>query len=481
MWTHAVSVPSASVNTVRRRDHTRRKPTTSVVPVIVVPLRIGPSDGELGGAHEPGHVPTGVPGPVEAHRVRVLPGEVLGVAQQRRRAHPAVRARPRRSGPGTAPGTRRSRLTARRSPADRASRGRRGRSPLVGRGLALETDLARALGVEDDQPDAQASHPRRRHGSARHRAGGGRRPRCPGHPTCSPRPRPRRRARRSRRTDGSRPGRRRTGRVARGGPRPHPARRARSVSVSASTMAPRSWSRTWSPRSAISRATARMASDADRSSGGDAGAEEPREHRHPRRRVGRSCRSSRRGPAPAGPGSHRRAAPRPGRRPARPGCPRTRRRDRRGRRPGTSRRLAQGEQDDLRVGRQPVDGPVRILDRAGSRRRPSRARSRRPGPAHRRHGRLGPRRGGPARRRSGPGCTTTRPRRPRRARSARRTRRGRHRGRRPGSRSASGQAYDRAGRRVEGEGRASRPGGRRAGWSGSATRARSVDRSRAGA
>ena len=178
-----------------------------------------------------------------------------------------------------------------------------------------------------------------------------------------------------------------------------PTRRARSVAVSASTIAPRSWSRTWSPRSAISRATARMASDADRSSGGDGRPEQRREHRHPRRR-GRSLIAVHRGAGQHALGRRRvgQQRRRRGRRPGRPGCPRRRRRGRRGRRPGTSRRLAQGEQHDLRVRRQPVDGSMRILDRAGSRRRPSRARSRRPGRAARRRGRPRPRRGGHARR-----------------------------------------------------------------------------------
>ena len=81
-------------------------------------------------------------------------------------------------------------------------------------------------------------------------------------PTCSPRPRPGRRARRSRRTGGSRrrtPSNRirrsRRTAVAKAGPR-----RARRRAVSASTIAPRTWLRTCSPRSATSSETARIAS-----------------------------------------------------------------------------------------------------------------------------------------------------------------------------------------------------------------------------
>ena len=70
--------------------------------------------------------------------------------------------------------------------------------------------------------------------------------------------------------------------------RPPPARRASRIAVSSSTIAPRNWLRTCSPRSATARLAARIASDrVALRSGGHGRPEQRREHRPPAVGVGR--------------------------------------------------------------------------------------------------------------------------------------------------------------------------------------------------
>ena len=76
---------------VRRRAQTRRQPTTWVVPTSSDPTAIGCVDGHLRRADEPGQAACRVPRPVEAAARGMEPGDVLGVAQQDRRAEQAVR------------------------------------------------------------------------------------------------------------------------------------------------------------------------------------------------------------------------------------------------------------------------------------------------------------------------------------------------------------------------------------------------------
>ena len=179
-----------------------------------------------------------------------------------------------------------------------------------------------------------------------------------------------RRARPSRRTGGS-PQRTPSNRIRRSRrTAAAPTRRARSRAVSSSTIAPRTWLRICSPRSATAsehvedRLGARpVGRIAGRRVGRTASGTSPAS---PRRRSSR--RSSPPGRARAGPASHRPAARRRGdlrvgldaRRRRRPGRP--------WRRPGTSWPLTEREEDDLRERRQPVDGAMRVRRSGRSRR-----------------------------------------------------------------------------------------------------------------
>ena len=109
--------------------------------------------------------------------------------------------------------------------------------------------------------------------------------------------------------------------------------------MSSSTMAPRSWLRTWSPRSATSSATARIASDRVRS--GPAATAGPNSvgniARQPSGSVVSPFITARARTRWAGVASAS-SVGRAGRRAGPPGSPRRRPRDRRAPRPGTSRR-----------------------------------------------------------------------------------------------------------------------------------------------
>ena len=101
--------------------------------------------------------------------------------------------------------------------------------------------------------------------------------------------------------------------------------------------------------------------------------EQGREHRPPPVGVGRLAVHHRPRQQSLSGASRRRAASRSGRPVGRPGSRRRRRPARPGRRPGTSWSLAKRDEDDLREGGQPVDGPMRVDDPARShrwRRRP---------------------------------------------------------------------------------------------------------------
>ena len=171
----------------------------------------------------------------------------------------------------------------------------------------------------------------------------------------------------------------------------------------ASTIAPRNWLRACSPRSATRSETSRIASERSRSrrlgspraaaAGGRA--EQGREHRPPRRRVGRHAVHHGPREQRAGSSSRRRGGPRPPPPAGRPGCARRRRRVRRaGRRRSASGRLAERGQRDLGQRREPVDRLVRVGDRRGlrgeRRRSPARLRpvpARGPGPSDARRSR----------------------------------------------------------------------------------------------
>ena len=163
----------------RRRDQTRRKPTTSVVPMTVLADGDGRPDFEVGGPHDPGQGVPVVPGPVEPTIRRVLPREVLGIAQRARCPQPAVRpglveADAERDAEGASVRSGRCRGHP-RPPGCRASRGRRGRVASWGAVWRSRRTVARPGRVEHHQGHAPAARPRRRRASARRRADGGRR------------------------------------------------------------------------------------------------------------------------------------------------------------------------------------------------------------------------------------------------------------------------------------------------------------------
>ena len=131
-------------------------------------------------------------------------------------------------------------------------------------------------------------------------------------------------------------------------------RRASRRAVSSSTIAPRTWLRTASPRSATSSAASSTASAAARVSGGTASpnsvgniaTQVARQSTRHSSRLGRE-RASRRRPRPGD--------PRPGPPADRPGHRRRRRHGRPARRPGISRRLPERDERDLRERGEPVD------------------------------------------------------------------------------------------------------------------------------
>ena len=135
MWIQARGRPSASTKSVRRRDQTRRKPTTRVVAVSEAPTAIGAVTASSAAR-------TSQVSRCSAYHARskpsvggVHPGEVLGVAQDRRRAQETVRpglveADPIRGAEPVRPGPR---AGHRRASASRSSDSRLTRSiPAVG-------------------------------------------------------------------------------------------------------------------------------------------------------------------------------------------------------------------------------------------------------------------------------------------------------------------------------------------------------------
>ena len=90
MWVQATSAPAASRNSVRRRAQTRRQPTTRVVPISSSPVRTRRLDADLRRPNQPGQPALGVPGAVEPSLRRVVPRQVLGVAQHDRGPQQAV-------------------------------------------------------------------------------------------------------------------------------------------------------------------------------------------------------------------------------------------------------------------------------------------------------------------------------------------------------------------------------------------------------
>ena len=160
MWVQATTLPAGSRKSVRRRAQTRRQPTTRVVPTTSEPTSIGREHRHLGGADQPGQATLGVPGPIEAARRRV---------DTRRRparsaAGPTSAAsrpvRPRRSGRDTAltrrPGSRPRQRAGSGEVVERLER-RSVAVRVVRRRLAIEADLARARGIEDDEGDRSRS------------------------------------------------------------------------------------------------------------------------------------------------------------------------------------------------------------------------------------------------------------------------------------------------------------------------------------
>ena len=109
VWPQSASVPSARRPSVRRRAQTRRKPMTSVRSVIVSPSGSGARIASSAARTTQARLRSAYQSRVKPSALRVDPGEVLGVAQQRRRAHEAVRAAlveadPVRDGDAPAPG-----------------------------------------------------------------------------------------------------------------------------------------------------------------------------------------------------------------------------------------------------------------------------------------------------------------------------------------------------------------------------------------
>ena len=202
--------------------------------------------------------------------VRLVPGPVGGTAaaerrERRRGTWPAVD-----DVPGAEPARRI--LHSTRQELSEPQRFERDQPGLVvRRGLAVEADPARALGVEHDERDAQPL--------VLGLGVGARVVELVEHVGVDAARAPLAVVglRRTRPLDGHvvgvdlRAAPRRTGCAARDGPRRRPRVGASSSAVSASTSAPRSWLRAWSPRSAMASETARMASERSRSDGSTPG------------------------------------------------------------------------------------------------------------------------------------------------------------------------------------------------------------------